>query len=129
MTATIADVLDEAARIIRRNGWANSGDFYDPDWERDASECRVCTLGAIAVALGGDPDDWGRTPMTVEAAEAVRRFLKLELIEKDYDDQTDKDRLLRTIGRWNDGVAENMPAVIAALEGAAAAERAKVGAA
>ena len=51
MTAETAAVLDEAANVIRRNGWCQ-GFYYDLSVDLPPAECPVCPLGAIGRAMG-----------------------------------------------------------------------------
>lgn len=133
MSIETAAILDEAANVIRRNGWTTDGDFHEQlfildgdDDESDtvpipADKCPVCTVGAIAVATGREPDDWCNGGGVIEAMRAVQDYLGLELI---FDGHVDEDRaVLEAIGSWNDKTAANREVVIAALEGAARAER------
>lgn len=133
MSAETAAILDEAANVIRRNGWTADGDFheqlygrYEDDDEGDiepipSDECPVCTVGAIAVAAGREPDDWCNGGGVIEAMRAVHEYLGLDL---EFEGHVDEDRaVLEAIGSWNDNTAPNSEAVIAALEGAARAER------
>jgi hypothetical protein len=118
-----ADILDEAANVIRRNGWTNCGDYYDEiDVERIPSDCPVCTIGAIAVAAGEEPDQyWRDNAFAVQAAEAVFRHLDLD--RTDNLSSNPVERLILAIGGWNDVNAHEPEQVIAALEAAARAER------
>lgn len=63
MTKPVADILDEAAAVITRQGWYR-GDLYEQLTYRNEEgvvgdipprECPVCALGAIMVASGLDP--------------------------------------------------------------------------
>lgn len=126
MSAETAAILGEAANVIRRNGWTADGDFHEQLYTRDedaiaAEECPVCTVGAIAVAAGRDPDDWCNGGGVIEAMRAVQEYLGLEL---NFEGHVDEDRaVLEAIGSWNDNWAADRENVIAALEGAALAER------
>lgn len=126
MSAATAAILNEAAEVIRRNGWTTNGDFHEQlytslEEELAASECPVCTVGAIAVATGREPDDWCNGGGVIEAIRAVQEHLGLDL---KFDGHVDEDRaVLEAIGSWNDNTAANREDVIAALEGAARAER------
>ncbi|MFJ4808551.1 DUF6197 family protein [Streptomyces longwoodensis] len=66
-SAKVADALDAAAAHIERVGWFQ-GDMYDPEQARikPLTQCAVCALGAINVALHGSPqfplhdsEEWG----------------------------------------------------------------------
>lgn len=50
--AKIANVLDAAAAHIERVGWLQA-DYYEHG--KPATDCRVCSVGAINVALFGHP--------------------------------------------------------------------------
>jgi hypothetical protein len=54
--AEIADILDKAADHIETVGWFQGG-LYDMyrDPAKPPTECRVCAMGAINVALHGSP--------------------------------------------------------------------------
>ena len=120
MTATIADVLDEAARILRRNGW-HQGFYYDRSKKTDGTrfdQCRVCARGAINLASDGPPDN-DALPGAAEAADALLEWLYLS------------NRLgdALSVADWNDKPGRTVDEVLAALEGAARAEQTKAGAA
>ena len=122
MSIETATTLEQAANVIRRNGWTNCGDFYEENIEQNPEECPVCTLGAIAVAAGEIPGvSWFLSPEALRAAEAVRQYLNLD--PKDELSTTPWERINLAIGGWNDNDAENAENVIAALEGAARVER------
>lgn len=50
--AQAADILDAAAAHIERVGWLQE-DYYEHG--KPATDCRVCAMGAINVALFGHP--------------------------------------------------------------------------
>jgi hypothetical protein len=122
MSTETAAILDEAANVIERNGWTDCGDFYEGNAEQAPSDCPVCTIGAIAVAAGEEPDQgWRSNAFAVQAAEAVFRYLDLD---RSGELSSDPDeRLVLAIGGWNDARAGTADQVITALRSAAQAER------
>ena len=114
MSAEIAAILDEAAYIIESNGWIQ-GDYINQrqiDDGQGPEDCAACARGAINMAAGGPPDnDYLRGAQ--EASNAVEEWLvysgslgeALSLVE------------------WNDADGRTAADVIAALRGAAQAER------
>lgn len=89
---TPAEVLRKAADVIRARGWRQH------DYGEESGP--VCAVGALNVAMGGDPwDDHG--PYTAE--ERLRQFLG-------WGD---------SVSRWNDARGRTVEEVIAALEKAA----------
>ena len=106
MSAETAAILEEAANVIRRNGWCQ-GAYFVPEANKAREDCRVCAVGAINVALHKDaPVVLPSQVDTWRIAEAVEYHLGLE-------DLVD----------WNDNPDRTAEQVIAALEGAARAER------
>lgn len=123
----VADILDEAAAVLARNGWYQ-GDFYQP--LRDDSDgtdvpprdCPVCGLGAIMVAAGMDPDDDDLrkgTPAWDAAAAFAAHLLRLkgsEVITTNY--------VIAVIGEdWNDDDGRTAEQVISELKACAATQR------
>lgn len=74
----IANVLDRAADHIETVGWFQ-GDLYDDYTERGKAitECRVCAMGALNMALHGTP----RFPYNLQPGEATAHDVA-ELIER-----------------------------------------------
>ncbi|MFE7120839.1 hypothetical protein ACFU99_35965 [Streptomyces sp. NPDC057654] len=75
----VAAVLEDAARIIKTNGWYQ-GQYYDFDQAESGTpirECRVCLVGAINIAADGDPYPslWDVSDKVVDACAAVRTCL------------------------------------------------------
>jgi len=99
-----ADVLDEAANIIERNGWTQ-GDYHRPDGSKSPRDCPVDTTGALNLALGADTPSHDIRPDS-PAEVALMRYLGIEYVPG-----------------WNDEEGRTVEEVIAALRGAAAAER------
>ncbi|NUQ98250.1 MAG: hypothetical protein HOY79_17460 [Streptomyces sp.] len=129
MSTETAAVLDEAANVIRRNGW-HQGDYYNPHTSPgsdDPRSCPVCLLGSIAVAAGQDPENWIETSQSRDAALAVGRRLGIDLAPGgnpiDFDDEHDIEHLACQVGGWNDRDDREAEDVIAVLEAAARAER------
>lgn len=103
MSAETADILDRAADVIERNGWYQ--DFYfDLGTDLPPTECPVCLLGAISIAMGN------RSPKTEvfgsPAEIAMERYLGVV-----------------AVADWNDDANRTVAEVLAALRGAAQAER------
>lgn len=112
MSAETAAVLDEAANVIRRNG-LHKGSFCDDGPTRNGNDplkWACCTYGAINVASSG-----GHPRVTSDRGErayyAVAKHLGLS------------DAVGNTLGDWNDVPERTVEEVLAALEGAARAER------
>jgi len=134
MSAKTAAILEEAADVIRRNGW-HQGDYYDPYTYGDLNRpdhpnprsCPVCLLGAIAVAAGADPENWVETSQSRDAVLAVGRRLGIDLepggVPLDLQDNRDIEHMACEVGGWNDTDAREAEDVIAVLEAAAKAER------
>jgi hypothetical protein len=106
----IADILDRAADHIDTVGW-HQGEVYDPYQRPDkpTSECRVCALGAINVALHGSP----QFPLGPKAEGALDAHGVAAYVERrlDYDDE---------LATWNDMEGRTQDEVTAALREAAA---------
>jgi hypothetical protein len=103
-------VYRDAADVIRRNGH-HKGDFFDRAAallrQLPPSECPVCMLGAVNVAVVGDPtDEAGR-------ALAARRWLHDVCVEYAGGAAT-----------WNDADRRTVDEVLAMLGRAAAAAEA-----
>ena len=111
-TLTVADVLTQAAAVIRRNGW-HRGYFFRQPGGNSPENCAVCAMGAINVVVFGKPvasdvpQTWEQTQLGHNSYVAVEQFLN-----------TDKG-----LGGWNDEAERTVDEVLAALEGAAQAER------
>lgn len=99
-----ADTLDEAADIIERNGWTQ-GDYHRPDGSKPPRDWPVDTTGALNLALGADTPSHDIQPDS-SAEVALMRYLGIEYVPG-----------------WNDAEGRTVEEVIAALRGAAAAER------
>jgi hypothetical protein len=69
---SVPEILEAAAGVVERNGWARETYFQSPGRElKDPRECPVCPRGAIAVAVGRHPmfvADW---PEFCEAKDAT----------------------------------------------------------
>lgn len=114
MSTETADVLQGAADILRRNGW-HQGDYFDRDQldgGRGPDDCAVCLHGAINLAAAGNPEnDYHHN--SVKATNTLVDWLWTSL---------DPD-IYASLSAWNDADGRTADEVIAALEGAAAAER------
>lgn len=133
----VATVLARAAEVIERNGW-HQGNFLDyeaaaladrvfggltPDIDV-CTEAPVCTVGAIRIAGGADPDDWdAKVPAVAAFAHWLTDGAPAMTAEHEERPQatwlTDEDAV-NAIGWWNDDPGRNAPQVIAALRQAAA---------
>lgn len=114
MSAATAAILDEAADVIRRNGWVQGG-YVNRDQLEDGLEpanCAVCARGAINLALGGDPENDYFIGVS-DAVDAVEAWLVISGAIGEY----------VSLHEWNDDDDRTAEDVIAALEGAARAER------
>lgn len=106
---TVADVLDGAAAVIRRNGW-HQGAFSAFSSGRKLAERPVCAMGAINIVTCGRPDQSGygeEHTLSSAAYSALERHLGID----------------HSAGAWNDNPDRTVEEVLAALEGAARAER------
>lgn len=109
-----AAVLDIAADVIERNGLA-IGEFYMAEQGRDPRDCKVCAMGAIAVAAGLHPEAWDDEGIT-SAAEEAADFLADRLGWT-----PDDEPAVTIVGSWNDRLKD---AAKVAAELRAAAEAA-----
>lgn len=104
-----AEILDRAADLIARNGWWQ-GFYYDLGTDLPRRECALCTRGAINLAANGRAPD-----RLSDAAEDALRALERHLdISGEYP---------HSVADWNDNPERTVEQVVAALRGAAAAER------
>lgn len=114
MSIETAVVLEEAANVIRRNGWTQDS-YVNRDQLEDGLEpatCAMCARGAINFALGGDPEnDYFRG--VEDAVGAVEVWLESSGVLGEF----------VSLHEWNDAGSRTAEQVIAALEGAARAER------
>lgn len=106
---TDADVLDGAADIIERNGWWRQY-YYDPGSQLPMRDCAVCARGAINLAANGKNPN-RLSDVGQDALRALERYLG---ISGEYP---------HSVADWNDKPGRTAEEVIAALRGAAAAER------
>lgn len=104
-----AKILDLAADLIERNGWWQQY-YYDPGSHLPKRDCAVCARGAINLAAND------RTPDRLsDVGEDALRALERHLgISGEYPN---------SVADWNDKPARTAEEVVAALRGAAAAER------
>lgn len=114
MSTETADILDEAANVIERNGWIQ-GDYVNQRQIEDGKgpgDCACCARGAINTAAGGSPyNDY--LLVAIEASNAVETWL------------TNSGAIGETLSlvEWNDKDGRTADDVITALRGAAQAER------
>lgn len=104
MNTETADILDEAANVIERNGHCK-GFYYDLSVDLPPAECPVCPLGAINLAMG-NPNPKTDRVFGSPAEVAMERYLDAA-----------------SVADWNDDPDRTAEQVIAALRGAARAER------
>lgn len=119
---TIPDVLDRAAKVVQTRGLCKgtlsvpaevgSG----PDWTPDAA---VCTVGAIHVALTGEPTwpEWNESPLQPLASEAylaLAQYLKLSYR---------RGRVDLLVGDWNDAPERTQDEVVSTMRACAASLR------
>lgn len=104
MSIETAAILDEAANVIERNGWTQ-GFYYDLSVDLPPAECPVCPLGAIGLAMGATNPKTDRA-FGSPAEVALEQYLDIV-----------------TVADWNDDPERTVTEVIAALRGAARAER------
>ncbi|MFI6510054.1 hypothetical protein ACIBCT_20815 [Streptosporangium sp. NPDC050855] len=114
-----AAILNRAADVIERNGLALK-EFYEYAEEQDPRDCKVCAMGAIAVAAGLKPDGWDDwddegSPAEAAAAEAS------DLLAAHLGWIPDYESALAIVGAWNDRVAD-VAVVAVELRAAAAAQ-------
>jgi hypothetical protein len=105
----IADALDQAAAHIERVGWLQE-DYYEPG--KSPTECRVCAMGAINVALFGHPfppKDDGAYAKTCDIGDTVLNHLGVLGLD---------------LAAWNDEPHRTKDDVTTALRETAAAIRA-----
>jgi len=114
MSAETAAVFEEAANVIRRNGFYKGSMFRLLAGKR-AAECPVCTWGALAIAVCGTPElpTNREVRQVLPVVKTLARFLGLG---------TAGDDAMWTIPDWNDHPDRTAEQVIAALEAAAQAE-------
>ncbi|MGW4791809.1 DUF6197 family protein [Nonomuraea sp. NPDC004297] len=107
-----ADVLARAAEVIERNGLAH-GTYRRQQPGAKAQNAPVCTLGAIAIAVGAEPYAWEEAYLwrrelatATVAIEALLDFLGLSSETPD-----------EALSRWND--SHDVAAVIGTLRATA----------
>lgn len=121
-TGRLADILDKALKVIETNGW-HRGYLYDGEQAEEGTalrDCRVCTLGAINMAVCGTPvlvatDTLGiyeAVELADAAAIAVARNIWVPAAP-------------RAVAFWNDELARTQDDVVQALYDTAAELRAE----
>jgi hypothetical protein len=110
---TPAAILARAAEVIERNGLAH-GTYDRRQHGLNAQNAPVCTLGAIAVAVGAEPYAWEDADLWKRelAAAAIAVNALLHFLGFDPE-ETHND----TLGSWND--AHSAVAVVHELRAAA----------
>jgi hypothetical protein len=107
MSIETADILDEAANVIERNGH-HKGDYLDEVEGKTPAGCPVDIYGAINVASFGQPvltEDFD-PGLAFPARRVMRKHLNTT-----------------ALGAWNDAPDRTAEQVITALRDAAQAER------
>lgn len=105
-------ILRKAADILTTRGRAY-GEYYTPGEDPELSDCKVCVLGAIALAAGCDLTDmslWGpedaAEELAMEAARALAEHLHL------LDAFEDPNTIINAVGAWHDGeIAGGLPSM------------------
>lgn len=109
MSAEDAAILDEAANIIERNGWWQHF-YHDPGSHLPMIDCAVCARGAINLAANRRAPN-RPTKKSNNALSALERYLGIS------------GQSPNSVADWNDEPDRTAEQVIAALRGAARAER------
>lgn len=113
------DILLAAADVVCERGLTKR-EFADVSATGSLTDCPVCTVGAIAVAAGDDPDSWNHYDAIV-ALLALGEVIGVRP-EVDWDVYGSEDHaelFMLGIGRWNDVPERTDAEVIAALQAAA----------
>ncbi|MDP4511819.1 DUF6197 family protein [Nonomuraea turcica] len=110
---TPAAILSRAADVIERNGLAH-GAYHRRQRNLKSHDAPVCTLGAIAIAVGAEPHAWEEADFWKRelATAAVAIDALLDFLGFDAEETPDE-----TLGSWND--AHSAVAVIRELRAAA----------
>lgn len=113
MTAlSTADIFRRAAQVIKTNGW-HQGWFYDEEqWKAPggiSTECRVCLMGALNMALGRRPD----ASTYPSSGFAARLGQQLGLTPLPL------EGMVGAVIQWNDMAGREVNEVLEALESAA----------
>lgn len=114
MSVDLAPIYLQAANVIRINGHCQNW-FFDlySEGKKLRKDCRVCTVGALSLAVTGDP-----VPPVV--LEGVLREAIADLSARIYSPVEDDDPVER-VAAWNDARGRTPADVIAAFEAAAKA--------
>jgi hypothetical protein len=109
----LAEIYLKAADIIRTNGHYKGAYYASGESEvgiqRRAAECPVCTVGALSLAVTGDP-----VPYCTEVDPVVVQFASRMLGRP-----VNAEAAVVSIARWNDADDRTPADVIAAFEQAA----------
>lgn len=91
----LAAVYEKAADVVRTNGHCKNW-FYDiyNEGVKPRSDLRVCTVGALSLAVTGDPVPPGELDGTLR--EAVE-YLSLRVVSATFEDDP-----IERIADWND---------------------------
>ncbi|MGW7087612.1 DUF6197 family protein [Streptomyces sp. NPDC054871] len=112
MTTNLAVVYQQAADVIRANGHYKGAYWGRPETgvgiEYAASECPVCAVGALSVAVTGSPVPQADEVDPVIIAFASRMF-----------GPVNAEAAVVRLAAWNDAPERTPDDVIAALENAA----------
>lgn len=126
----VSEILDKAAGVIERNGWAR-GLWYEAEVGVAPEDCKVCAGAAINIVLDCAPDfdhDNAGRMHTNASAKGVFTALARRVDERVREDIATgfglwTDNLVKAITRWNDEDGRTAEQVIAELRAAAEAER------
>jgi hypothetical protein len=110
----VEEVLSVAANVIDDRGW-HRGDYVDYDMavELGIDNAPVCAVGAIRVAVGGDPADHQVTHPAITA------FANWVIVDRDPAEGAGEDDPIQVITDWNDASGRTADEVIEALRAAA----------
>ena len=122
-----SEILDRAADVIQRHGWAQGG-WFSSYRETPPAECPVCAGGAMNVTVINRPafdvvfDGWPAGLLDAYRVLAHRVQPGLG-IAADCDEEHRLDQYIAAIGAWNDAEGRTAEEVVRELRAAAASER------
>jgi hypothetical protein len=106
-------ILRKAADILTTRG-RSFGEYFTPGEDPELSDCKVCVLGAIALAAGCDLTDmslWDPQDANEDAVMDAARALAehLHLLNDGWDNP---NTVIQRVGGWHDGeIAGGMPSM------------------
>lgn len=107
-------ILRKAADILTTRG-RSFGEYFTPGEDPELSDCKVCVLGAIALAAGCDLNDmslWGPEDAAEELAMDAARALAEHLNLLDVPAAEDPNTVIERVGAWHDGeIAGGLPSM------------------